>query len=70
MADAAQPDEQLDVEIKERFKAFLENEDGDYPDKIRGLIDNNKRRLMVNLHDLRGYDPKLAEDVVRGGFRA
>lgn len=65
MADAAQPDEQLDAEIKERFKAFLENEDGDYPDKIRGLIDNNKRRLLVNLHDLRGYDPKLAEDVVR-----
>ena len=63
-------DEQTDQEReqdeanKNAFKTFLENEDGDYFDKVRALIDSKKQRVMVNLHDLRAYDPALANDVI------
>ena len=57
----AQEDE---ANLRIQFKNFLTDENGDYVDKVRSMIDQKSKRLHIDLHDLRQYDQDMASDLL------
>ena len=53
-----------EANLRIQFKNFLTDENGDYVDKVRSLIDQKSKRLHIDLHDLRHYDQDLAADLL------
>ena len=56
-------------EFSERIRMFTEffesqavfNEGGDYKEKIEKMLNEEKRRLVVNINDLRAFNPELTK---------
>ena len=56
-------------EHKQKFRRFLEPEDGEYVDKITELKRSQQNRLIVNLDELRAYDNDLAHGLLNDPLR-
>ena len=52
------------MQIKTTFKF----DSGNYTEKIKKMLDENKTRLIVDINDLREFDPKMAESFLSTPF--
>ncbi len=64
MAEIDTQAQEEEANLRIQVKNFLTDENGDYVDKIRSLIDQKSKRLPIDLHDLRHYDQDLAADLL------
>ncbi|KAG7390813.1 MCM DNA helicase complex subunit [Phytophthora pseudosyringae] len=48
------------------FQQFLQNEDGDYAEKLRSMTRQKGARLVVDLNDLREYDSSFTDPALGG----